>query len=82
MEITYEVVDGVIVKKYDNGDEEKLGLLEDVDILVSRAKETLDRVEKKLTNPIKENKNSALSIMFESYVREYNELKRISCLKK
>lgn len=75
----YEVVDNIIVKIYEDGNQENLCLLEDVNIIVDRTIETLDRIEDKL-KPFIENENSALSYMFSDYVNELNELKKISLM--
>ena len=73
----YEVVDNTIVKTYEDGNKENLCLLEDVNIVVDRTRETLDRIEDRL-KPFIENENSVLSYMFSDYVNELNELKKIS----
>ena len=80
MKVTYEVVEKTVVKKYENGDSENLCLLEDIDVIINRTRETLDRMEVKLSKFTKEDENSALSLMFHEYVRELNELKKIQLL--
>lgn len=80
MNATYEVIEGIIVKKYSNGDCENLCLLSDVEVIINRTRETLDRMEAKLSSFIKKDENSALSIMFHDYVKELNELKKIKLL--
>lgn len=80
MKVTYEVLGETIVKKYEDGDSESLCLLEDIEIVIDRTRETLDRMEEKLGKIIKENENSAVSLMFHSYVEELNELKKIQLL--
>ena len=72
MKVTYEVLGETIVKKYEDGDSESLCLLEDIEIVIDRTRETLDRME--------ENRHSAVSLMFHSYVEELNELKKIQLL--
>lgn len=80
MRVTYEVLGETIVKKYENGDFENLCLLEDIEIVINRTRETLDRMEEKLSRVIEGNENSAVSLMFHSYVEELNELKKIKLL--
>lgn len=77
--VIYEVIDGSVVKIYEDGETENLCLLEDVDIIINRTKETLDRMEKML-KPLIHMENTILNFMFSDYVRELNELKRISLL--
>lgn len=80
MSSTYEVLEGIVVKKYENGDSENLCLLKDIDIVIDRTRETLDRMSDKLSKIIKEDKDSVVSIMFHNYVEELNELKKIKAL--
>lgn len=77
--VIYEVIDGSVVKIYEDGETENLCLLEDVDIIINRTKETLDRMEEML-KPLIHMENTILNFMFSDYVRELNELKRISLL--
>lgn len=75
----YEVVDNTVVKIYEDGNQENLCLVEDINIVVDRTRETLDRIEDRL-KPFIENENSALSYIFADYVNELNELKKISLM--
>lgn len=77
--VIYEVIDGSVVKIYEDGETENLCLLEDIDIIINRTKETLDRMEEML-KPLIHMENTILNFMFSDYVRELNELKRISLL--
>lgn len=77
--VIYEVIDGSVVKIYEDGETENLCLLEDVDIIINRTRETLDRMEETL-KPLIHMENTILNFMFSDYVRELNELKRISLL--
>lgn len=82
MNCTYQVLDGVVVKKYENGDSENLCLLKDIDVVIDRTRETLDRMSDKLAEIMKEDKDSVVSIMFHSYIEELNELKKLKVLNK
>lgn len=77
--VIYEVIDGSIVKIYEDGETENLCLLEDIDVIINRTRETLDRMEEML-KPLIYMENTILNFMFSDYVRELNELKRISLL--
>lgn len=77
--VIYEVIDGSIVKIYEDGETENLCLLEDIDVIINRTRETLDRMEEML-KPLIHMENTILNFMFSDYVRELNELKRISLL--
>ena len=77
--VIYEVIDGSVVKIYEDGETEKLCLLEDIDVIIDRTRETLDRMEEML-KPLIHVENTILNFMFSDYVRELNELKRISLL--
>lgn len=78
MQATYEIVDEVVVKKYPDGNMEKLCLLRDIDIVIDRTRDTLDRMENILTKEIKKDDNSVLQMMFSDYANEFNELKKLS----
>lgn len=77
---TYEIIEGMVVKKYNDGHFENVCLLEDVGVVIDRTRETLDRMSDKLSEIIEENKDSVVSIMFHNYVEELNELKKIQAL--
>lgn len=77
--VIYEVIDGSIIKIYEDGETENLCLLEDIDVIINRTRETLDRMEEML-KPLIHMENTILNFMFSDYVRELNELKRISLL--
>lgn len=80
MNATYEVKDGAVIKKYSDKEYEVLCMLEDIDIVINRTKDTLNRMEEILGNIIKENENSVVSLMFSSYIEELNSLKKIRLL--
>lgn len=75
----YKVTNDTVVKTYEDGNQENLCLLEDLDVVLNRTAETLDRIEDRL-KPFIEDENSALSYMFSDYVNEFNELKKISLM--
>lgn len=80
MNASYEVINNMVVKKYEDGQVENLCMIKDIDIVINRTRRTLDRMESKLINLIEGNEDSALSLMFHDYVRELNELKKISLM--
>lgn len=82
MKANYIVKENVIVKEYENGDKENLCLIEDIDIVINRTRETLDRMEEKLKNINELKEDSPLSIMFRDYADELNELNKIKLLNK
>lgn len=82
MNAEYEVVGNIVVKKYENDDSENLCLLEDLDIVINRTRETLNRVENRLKLITNTTEESALSIMLQDYANELNELKKIQLLNK
>ena len=77
--VLYEVIDDKVVKIYEDGDNEVLCLLEDINIVIDRTRETLERIEERL-KPLIHVENSVLNLMFSDYTRELNELKKISLL--
>ena len=78
---TYEVIENVVVKKYSSGEKEELCLLEDIDILITNRRETLDRMENVLCSVLdKENFDNTVSTMFYEYTIELNELNKIKLL--
>lgn len=82
MNSTYEVINNIVVKKYSLDEKEEICLLEDIDIIISRTRETLDRMESKLKSFINKDGDNVLSIMFYDYVHELNELNKIKLLNK
>lgn len=82
MKANYIVKENVIVKEYENGDKENLCLIEDIDIVINRTRETLDRMEERLKNINELKEDSPLSIMFHDYANELNELNKIKLLNK
>ena len=77
--VIYEVIDGSVTKIYEDGETETLCLIEDIGSVIERTRETLDRMEEKL-KPLVDIEDTVLNLMFSDYVRELNELKRISLL--
>ena len=82
MKVVYEVVESMVVKKYEDGDLENFCLLKDIDIVIDRTRDTLDRMDNILRNIDTLTEKSPLRIMFNSYAFELNELKKISLLNK
>lgn len=79
MSVKYEVIDEKVVKIYES---EVLCSFEDIDVVIDRTRETLDRMEKNLIEYKNKGDNSAISIMFREYMIELNELNKLKLMYK
>lgn len=77
---SYRVENDIVLKEHESGDVEKFCLLSDIDAVVDRTRDTLDRMEEILLKTPNHTEESALGIMFKDYVVELNELKKIQLL--